>query len=120
MTARKIRESSRQALMDITLLPATAHLPAAVRAERRDVAARHAVVCRIYSEFEEMRGLSLTLNQAAKLFGLSPDIAARILHRLTDARVLCQKSDGQFSLRAEESSVKKTSGAAPARQRPIA
>jgi hypothetical protein len=122
MTARKNRESSWQALFDITLIPAAAHLPAVVRDERRNVPARHAVVCRICSEFEEMRGLSLTLNQAARLFGLPPDIASRILHQLTDARVLCQKSDGQFSLLAEESSLslKSRSGAAPERQRPIA
>lgn len=120
MTARKIRESSWQALFDITRIPATAHLPALVRDERRNGPARHAVVRRICSEFEEMRGLSLTLNQAARLFGLPPDVASRILHRLTDAPVLCQKSDGQFSLLAEESSLKKSSGAAPERQRPIA
>ena len=99
ISGRKIRESSWQALLDITLVPAVAHLPAVVRPERRNVPVRHALVCRIYCEFEEMRGLSLTLNQAARLFGLPPDVAARILHRLTDARVLCQKSDGQFALR---------------------
>ncbi|GAC1455803.1 MAG: hypothetical protein PVSMB1_05380 [Gemmatimonadaceae bacterium] len=50
-----------------------------------------------------MPGLSLTLGQAAKLFGLPPDIASRILERLTDTRVLRRRSDGQFALRVEES-----------------
>ena len=106
MSARKPHESRWQALLDITLVPAVAHLPEAVRAERRDVKARHALVCRIYGEFAEMRGLSLTLLQAARLFGLPPAIVSRILEQLTDAHVLCQTSDGQFALHLEESSVR--------------
>jgi hypothetical protein len=109
MTVRKPHESAWQALLDITFVPAAAHLPA-VRAERRDLRARHALVCRIYGEFAEMLGLSLTLEQAAKLFGLHFDVVSRILERLTDARVLCCRSDGQFALPVEESSVKRISG----------
>ena len=103
MVKRKPLESSWQAILDLTLVPVVARLPAAVRAERRDVAGRHALLCRIHSEFEEMPGLSLTTGQAARLFGLSPDIAFRILDRLTEAQVLRQSSDGQFALRMEES-----------------
>ena len=110
MRANKPRESTWQALLDITLVPAAAHLPAAVRDERRDLGARRALLCRIYGEFAEMQGLSLTLEQAAKLFGLPPDIVSRILERLTEARVLCHRSGGQFALRVEESSVKRMSG----------
>jgi len=95
-------ESRRQALFDIRFVPAAARLPAKVAAERRDVAARHALVRRIRSEFEEMPGLLLTLNQAARLFGLRPDIVSRILARLTDARVLCQRSDGLFARRVKD------------------
>ena len=101
MGKRKALDSWWQALLDITLVPAVARLPAAVPTERRDVAARHALLCRILSEFEEMPGLSLTPCQAGKLFGLPPDIATRILALLTDAHVLRQRSDGRFALRVE-------------------
>ena len=103
MSTRKPHDSSWQALLDVTLVPAAAHLPAAVRAERRDVDARRALVCRIYGEFSEMRGLSLTREQAARLFGLAPEIVSRILEQLTEARVLCQKSDARFAFPIEAS-----------------
>jgi DNA-binding MarR family transcriptional regulator len=96
MAKRKPIESRWQALLNITLKPAVARLPAAVREERRDVAARHALLCRIHNEFEEMPGLSLTPRQAARLFGLPPDTVSRILERLTDARVLRKRHD-QFA-----------------------
>ena len=100
MANRRSLESSRQDLLDITLVPAVAHLPVTVPAERRDVIARHALLCRILREFEEMPGLSLTPIQAAKFFGLRSDTTTRILGRLTDASVLRQRRDGQFMLRA--------------------
>ena len=106
MSARKPYESRWQALLDITLVPATAHLPSTVSAERRDVKARHALVYRIYGEFAEMQGLSLTREQAARLFGLPPPIVSRILEQLTEARVLCQTSDGRFGLRVDESAAR--------------
>jgi hypothetical protein len=101
MTKRNPLESSLQAILDIRLVPAVAHLPAALAAERRDVAAREALLCRIHSEFEEMPGLLLTPAQAAKLFGLPRDIASRILDRLAAGGVLRQSSQGQFALRIE-------------------
>jgi hypothetical protein len=103
MANRKPLESSLQSILDITLVPAVAHLPAAIPSERRDVAARRALLFRILAEFEEMPGLSLTVGQAAKLFGLPPDIASRILEQLTDGRVLRRRSDGQFAFRVDES-----------------
>ena len=103
MVKRKPPESNWLAIPDFTLVPAVARLPTAVSVERRDVAARRALLCRIHGEFEEMPGLSLTLGQAAKLFGLPPDTASRILERLTDARVLRRSSEGRFALRVEES-----------------
>jgi DNA-binding transcriptional ArsR family regulator len=66
------------------------------------VAARDALACRIHSEFEEMPGLLLTVRQAARLFGLRPDIVSRILTRLMEARVLSQRRDGQFARRLED------------------
>jgi len=103
MIKRKAVESRWQAMLDIASAPAGAHLPAAVPTERRNLAARHALLCRIHSEFEEMPGLSLTLVQAARLFGLPHGIASRILDRLTDARVLRQMGDGQFALGTDNS-----------------
>jgi hypothetical protein len=102
MVAREPVVSRWQALLDITLKPAAVRLPAAVSAERRDGPRRHALLCRVHGEFVEMPGLTLTLVQATKLFGLPPDVASRILERLTDAGVLSRKRDGQFSLRVEE------------------
>ena len=103
MVKRKPLESSWRAILDLPLVPAVARLPPTVRAERRDLAARHALLFRIHSEFEEMPGLSLTLAQAAKLFGLPADIASRILQQLTDTRMLRRSSNGQFALRVEGS-----------------
>jgi len=103
MAKQKPNESSWQTVLDLTLVPAVARLPEAVRIERRDVAARSALVWRIHSEFEEMPGLSLTVGQAAKLFGLPADIASRILEQLTDRRVLRRRNDGQFAFRVDES-----------------
>jgi hypothetical protein len=99
-----IKWNSRESLWQKLANPVIPEVdgPSAPPLERRDVGARHALLCRIHSEFEEMRGLSLTRRQAAKLFGLAPDVASRILDRLTDARVLCEKTAGQFALRAEE------------------
>ena len=96
MVKRKPIESRWQAFLNTTLVPAVAQLPSTVRPERRNVAARDALLCRIYGEFEEMQGLSLTPRQAARLFGIRPDVVSRILERLTDARVL-RKRDDQFA-----------------------
>jgi hypothetical protein len=99
MAKRTSLESKWQALFDVTLVPAVAHLPAPLVAERRNVIVRHALLCRILREFEEMPGLSLTQTQAARFFGLPAGTASRILERLTSAGVLRQKKDGQFALR---------------------
>ena len=97
MVKRKPLESRQRALNDIPLVPAVARLPAAAAAERRDLAARQALVRRIHGEFQEMPGLTLTVGQATKLFGLSPEIASRILDRLAEARVLHLTRGGRFA-----------------------
>lgn len=102
VTKHRQRESRWQSVLDIPLVPAVARLALPVPAERRDEAARQALVRRIRGEFHDMPGLSLTLAQAARLFTLRADIASRILNRLSDARVLRQRRDGQFTLRIEE------------------
>jgi len=101
MIKPKPRECPLQAFLDAAST-AAALLPAMVAAERRSPATRYALLRRIYHEFQEMPGLSVTLGQAARLFGLPPDIASRVLERLADARVLRQTARGEFSLRIEE------------------
>jgi hypothetical protein len=102
MVKRKTFVSSRQALLDISLMPTAARLPPAVSADRRDLAARHALLCRIHGEFVEMPGLSLTLHQATRMFGIPPDVTSRILMRLADAQLLKRTRDGQFALRTDD------------------
>ncbi len=102
MAKQKPQAFKWQGLLDIALVPAVARLPASVPAERRDMAARQALLSRICGEFQEMRGLSVTPGQAAKLFGLSPDVTSRVLGQLTEAQVLRRRTDGQFALRGED------------------
>ena len=86
----------RPGLPDIKLLPATASLRVANDLERRDVASRKELLRRIHSEFEEMPGLSLTLAQAARLFGISHQTCSRILLRFTEQRLLCLRRDSRY------------------------
>lgn len=98
-------ESRGPDLRDIKLQPAYARLPAlpttTLPAERRNVAARHALTRRIRSEFEEMPGLSLTLIQAKRLFGVPADVAARIFRGLAEEGVLRLTADGRYVLEHE-------------------
>jgi hypothetical protein len=67
-----------------------------VRPDRRNVAARETLLCRVRSEFDEMPGLSLTLAQASRLFALSPDVSSRILERLIGEGLLRLHRGGQY------------------------
>jgi hypothetical protein len=98
MAKPRALESRWPGVLDIPLVPAVARLPATIPVERRNVAAREALVRRIHSEFEEMPGLSLTVVQASKLFGVSLDAGSRILLRLTEERRLRLRSDGRYML----------------------
>jgi len=71
-------------------------LYAQVPAERRDLAARSALLGRVRGEFFDMPGLSLTLEQASRLFDLSGDACARILQQLAQeglVRVTVEQRD---------------------------
>lgn len=69
--------------------------------ERRNVVTREALIYRIRGEFREMRGLSLTLSQAARLFGISQEICARLLLGLAKDGFLRLTVDGCYILRGE-------------------
>jgi hypothetical protein len=84
-------------LRDFTPVPARATLPGG---ERRDPAARGALVRRICREFEELPGTSLTLGQASRLFGLPGDVSGRVLGELVSAGVLQLGRDGQYRRRS--------------------
>ena len=82
-------------LEDIKGEPAVAYLP-----EPRDqVAARETLARRIRREFEEMPGMSLTLVQATRLFGIPYEGCSRILLQLVDNGLLRLTPDGRYSLR---------------------
>jgi hypothetical protein len=101
MAKENALEARRLNLLDITLVSAVAHLPEAPPVERRNVAARRTLLRRIRSEFEEMPGLSLTLAQAARLFGISPEASSRILAQFAEEGLLSLSNDRRYILRLE-------------------
>ena len=96
MPHRQPLEPTGRAGLDVKLLPAVVRPPA----ERRNLPARRALASRVLGEFREMPGLALTPAQAARLFGLPLDVAARILDGLVRDGRLSRASDGRFGLRA--------------------
>lgn len=63
--------------------------------ERRDPAGRDRLRHRVRLEFQELPGMSLTADQAARLFALRADVCHRVLEELVHAQVLLRKSDGR-------------------------
>lgn len=53
---------------------------------------------RIRGEYEEMPGLHLTVLQAARLFGVAPDVAHAVLDDLRRASLLTCSDRGMYSL----------------------
>ena len=88
-------------ISDIPLKPLVASLALPpFSAERRDVGRRRALLQRICGEFDEMPGTCLTLAQATRLFGISPEICDRIFVGLVADGRLRQTPDGRFRLRS--------------------
>ena len=85
--------------LPMTELPAARRVAGVFPLERRNLATRHRLVCRVRAEFDEMPGLSLTLSQACRLFGLPLDVCARILNALADEGLLRRRLDGRFGRR---------------------
>lgn len=58
---------------------------------------------RVRGEYREMPGLRLTMRQAARLFGVDPDVADAVLNELRRASILARSDDGVFALISEPS-----------------
>ena len=54
---------------------------------------------RVRAEFDEMRGLRLSLPQAGRLFGLREDVCVRILNALADEGFLKRTTSGLYGRR---------------------
>jgi hypothetical protein len=85
-------------IVDIPRKPVSATLSATSSAERRDSGTRWALMHRIWDEFDEMPGTSLTLPQASRLFGVPIDVCDRILISLVKDGRLRRTKDGRFRL----------------------
>ena len=57
-----------------------------------------ALALRVRGEYEEMPGLHLTVLQAARLFGVAPDLTRVVLEDLRRASVLTCSDRGMYSL----------------------
>ena len=57
-----------------------------------------ALALRVCGEFREMPGMRLTVMQAARLFGLEPELAQALLDELHRASLLTRSSRGSYSL----------------------
>jgi Fic family protein len=64
----------------------------------RERARRRGLYRRIQDEYREMPGLSLTVAQAAKLFGVQRDMCTRLLNELAERGVL-QAGERGYRLR---------------------
>jgi hypothetical protein len=85
---------------DVSFKAIPAFLQSSSARERRDVGTRMALVHRVFDEFDEMPGTSLTLPQAVRLFGLPAEVCDRILVSLVKDGRLRQSDDGRFRLRS--------------------
>jgi len=64
----------------------------------RDVSSRVTLTHRICSEFREMPGLVLSPEQAARLFGISPELCSRVLEELIANGALSLTRGGRYTL----------------------
>jgi hypothetical protein len=101
MAKENALESRWPDVLNIALVPAVARLSENSFPERRNMAVRTTLLRRIRSEFEEMPGLSLTLGQASKLFGIPPETCARILAQFAEEGLLCLTINRRYALRIQ-------------------
>ena len=67
-----------------------------VRSDQRQPLSRDQLRTRIAGEFRDMAGLSLTLPQASRLFGLETAICERLLNELVAAGFLQRREDDSY------------------------
>jgi hypothetical protein len=80
-------------------LPSVALTPLAIRTLKpRKPQSERELVDRVRGEFNEMRGFSPTLEQAARLFNLTKDDCQQIFARLQLEGFLSRGSDGRYRL----------------------
>jgi hypothetical protein len=78
-------------------LPSLAAIPLLKpQADRRNWTGRDALVRRVESEFKEMPGLSLTLQQAVRLFSIPQGPCQRILSVLVKDGAMSLRKDGRY------------------------
>jgi len=65
--------------------------------DRRDPRSREQQLATVVREFDELGGLALTAPQASRLFGLEPNVCARVLTELVDGGFLRRREDGQYA-----------------------
>jgi DNA-binding IclR family transcriptional regulator len=87
-------------IIDIPLKALSATLSSPASAERRDSGTRWALLHRVWDEFDEMPGTSLTLPQASRLFGVPAEVCDRILVGLVNDGRLRRTPDGRYRLRS--------------------
>lgn len=56
------------------------------------------LAARVHGEYKEMPGLRLTVRQAARLFGVAPEVAHTVLDDLRRASILTRSGRGTYSL----------------------
>jgi hypothetical protein len=66
------------------------------RIDRRTTPVSREAILRVEGEYREMPGLSLTLPQAARLWGLDPSTCERVLTTLIERRVLKRAWNGTY------------------------
>jgi hypothetical protein len=69
--------------------------------EAADVIVDARLAQRVRGEFTEMPGMRLTVAQAARLFGLTAEIAEAVLDDLQRTSFLGRSSDGRYALAAD-------------------
>ena len=66
------------------------------RSDQRQPLSRDQLRIRIAGEFRDMAGLSLTLAQATRLFGLEAAVCERLLNELVAAGFLQRRQDDSY------------------------
>jgi hypothetical protein len=70
--------------------------PLRLQTDRRNQATREQLLERVRAEFAEMPCLRLTGAQAQRLFGLRPDVCARIMATLVAERLIFLDADARY------------------------